>query len=113
MNREFWKATGIRALKTVCQTLASMLPVGYVITPAIVQALDWTVLYIVFAWLGTGLLAGIASVLTSIATGLPEVEYKKNIDMNIPEPEGSYSDGYLTEEEKAAIRAEMGGDEDV
>lgn len=80
MTKEFWKATAIRALKTVCQTLASMLPVGYVITPAIVQALDWTVMYVVLAWLGTGLLAGIASVLTSIATGLPEVEFNKKVE---------------------------------
>lgn len=113
MNRYFWKATGIRALKTVCQTLASMLPVGYVITPAMVQALDWTAMHVVLAWLGTGLLAGVASVLTSIATGLPEVEYKKTIETDPPEPDGSYAVRYLTEEEKTAIREEMGGDRDV
>ena len=80
MTKDFWKATGIRALKTVCQTLSAMLPVGYVVTPAIVQALDWTVMYVVLAWLGTGLLAGLASVLTSIATGLPEVEFNKKVE---------------------------------
>lgn len=90
MTKDFWKATGIRALKTVCQTLASMLPVGYVVTPAIVQALDWTVMYVVLAWLGTGLLAGLASVLTSIATGLPEVEYKQHIYMDAEEPLDSF-----------------------
>lgn len=89
MTKDFWKATGTRALKTVCQTLAAMLPAGYVITPAIVQALDWTVMYVVLAWLGTGLLAGLASVLTSIATGLPEVEYKQHVYMSAEEPEDS------------------------
>lgn len=113
MTKEFWKATGRRALKTVCQTLASMLPVGYVITPAIVQALDWTVMYVVLAWLGTGLLAGIASVLTSIATGLPEVEYKQNMEMNIPEPAGSYTEKHMTAEELDALRKEIGGEQNV
>ena len=100
MNKDFWKATRIRALKTVCQTLAAMLPAGYVITPAIVQALDWKVMYVVIAWLGTGLLAGIASVLTSIATGLPEVEYKHHIHMDAEEP----LDSIVYDEEETEVR---------
>lgn len=71
----FIKASLIRAVRTVCQTLASMLPVGAVITPSLLQSLDWGFLYVFLAWLGTGLLAGVASMLTSIATGLPEVDY--------------------------------------
>ena len=102
MSKEFWKATGIRALRTVCQTAVATIGTAMVITDV-----NWHVV------LSASILSGLLSVLTSIATGLPEVEYKQNIDMNIPEPDGSYSDGYLTEEEKAAIRAEMGGDEDV
>ena len=74
MNKEFWKAAGIRALRTTCQSLAATLPVGFVITPVMVQNADWTALYAVVAWLGTGLLSGVASLLTSIASGLPEVE---------------------------------------
>lgn len=89
MTKKFWKAAGVRAFKTVCQTLASMLPVGFVLTPAMVQALDWKILYIVLAWLGTGLLAGLASILTSIATGLPEVAYAEHIHMSKEEPEDS------------------------
>lgn len=73
-TKEFWKAAAIRALRTVCQTLGSTLPVGIVITPVMIQNADWTVLYVVAAWLGTGLLNGVASLLTSIATGLPEAE---------------------------------------
>lgn len=74
MNKEFWKAALIRAFRTVCQTLGSTLPVGIVITPVMVQHADWTILYAVIAWLGTGLLNGVASLLTSIATGLPEAK---------------------------------------
>lgn len=89
MNKTFWKATAIRAIRTTCQALASMLPVGMVITPAMIQALDWSIIYVILAWLGTGILAGVASVLTSIGTGLPEVEYEHDAYMNMEEPEDS------------------------
>lgn len=56
------KAAGIRAAKTVAQTAIAMLPVGISVTEV-----GWT------AVLGTAALAGIASLLTSIA-GLPELK---------------------------------------
>lgn len=70
---DFIKAALIRALRTVCQTLAGALPVGFVITPTMVQDANWSMVYVVIAWLATGALAGLASILTSIYTGLPEV----------------------------------------
>lgn len=73
MNK-FWKAALIRAGRTVAQNLASTLPTALIITPEMVQKANWKVLYVVIAWLLTGLLGGVASILTSIATGLPEVE---------------------------------------
>ena len=69
--KQWWKAAGVRAIKTVCQTLGSTLPAGFVITPVMVQNADWSMIYVVIAWLGTGLLAGLGSLLTSVK-GLPE-----------------------------------------
>lgn len=58
--REWLKKAGIRAAKTMAQTAVAMLPVA-----ATVAAVDW------IAVAGTAALAGIASMLTSIA-GIPE-----------------------------------------
>ena len=62
LTAEFWKAAGVRALRTVAQTAVAMIPAAAMITEV-----DW------LAVLYTSALAGIASILTSIATGLPEV----------------------------------------
>jgi len=66
MTKEFWISAGIRALRTVAQT--AIATIG---TTALFEAVDWAVVG------SASLLAGILSVLTSIATGLPEVEDKK------------------------------------
>lgn len=63
MNIEFWKAAGIRAIKTICQTAAAMIPTSMAITQ-----IGWLEI------LEVSLTAGVLSILTSIATGLPEVE---------------------------------------
>ena len=64
--KEFWKAAAIRAVRTMAQT--AIATIG---TSACMQDIN---LYLVGS---ASLLAGIISVLTSIATGLPEVEEKK------------------------------------
>ncbi len=64
----------IRSIRTTCQTLGAMIPAGIVITPAILQGLDWTLAYVILAWLATGLLSGVACFLTCMAAGLPEAE---------------------------------------
>ncbi|MCI8484718.1 MAG: hypothetical protein HFH41_10305 [Lachnospiraceae bacterium] len=56
------KAAGIRAVKTMAQSAAAMLP-----ATAMITEVDWKVV------LGTAALAGIASLLTSLK-GLPELE---------------------------------------
>lgn len=62
MGADFWKAAGIRALRTVAQTAVATIG-----TTAVIQDVNWVVVG------SSALLAGILSVLTSIATGLPEV----------------------------------------
>ena len=60
--KKWLKCAGIRAIKTVAQTMVAMIPVGISINDV-----SW------LSVIGTSLLAGILSLLTSIA-GLPEVE---------------------------------------
>ncbi len=65
MKNQFFtwlKAAGVRAIKTVAQTAVALIPVGVSVTEV--------------GWLeviGTAALAGLCSILTSIA-GLPEVK---------------------------------------
>lgn len=61
-TKEWWKAAGIRAIKTVCQT--AIASIG---TAAVMSQVDWKMV------LSASVLAGILSMLTSLA-GLPEVE---------------------------------------
>ncbi len=60
-TKEWIRAASIRALKTVCQT--AIATIG---TAAVLSAVDWR------AVVSASILAGILSVLTSLA-GLPEV----------------------------------------
>lgn len=60
-TKRWIKAAGMRAAKTMAQTAVAMLPVAATIT-----AVDWRTV------VGTAALAGVASVLTSLA-GLPEL----------------------------------------
>lgn len=64
---EWLKASGIRALKTMCQT--AIATIG---TSAVMSEVNWLVVG------SASLLAGILSMLTSMA-GLPEVEDKNEI----------------------------------
>lgn len=82
----FIKYALIRAVKTTCQELATTIPAGIIITPVMVQHFDISFLYVAVAWLLTGILGGLASLLTSIATGLPEVKYEQHLHMQADEP---------------------------
>lgn len=62
MNKKWWKAAGIRAIKTVAQTAVATIG-----TSAAMSEVTWVMVA------SASLLAGILSMLTSIA-GLPEVD---------------------------------------
>lgn len=64
-TKKWLKAAGVRAGKTMAQTAVALLPAAATIT-----AVDWITV------IGTAALAGVASLLTSVA-GLPEVKEKK------------------------------------
>lgn len=68
-NKEYWiewaKKAGIRAVKTIAQSMIASIG-----STAVFSQVDWRIV------LSTALLAGIISVLTSIA-GLPEVSTEK------------------------------------
>ena len=83
MNNQFWKATLNRAVRTIAQTAVAMIG-----TATVLSSVDWKVV------LSASLLSGILSLLTSIATGLPEVEYQRHIYMSADEPEDSEVEDY-------------------
>lgn len=62
LNKSWWEAAGIRAIKTVAQT--AIASIG---TAALLGGVDW------WAVASAAALAGILSLLTSLA-GLPEVK---------------------------------------
>ena len=62
MNAKWWKAAGIRAIKTVAQTAVATIG-----TSAVISEVNWLIVASASA------LASILSLLTSIA-GLPEVK---------------------------------------
>ena len=61
MNKKWWKAAGIRAVKTVAQTAVATIG-----TSAVMSSVNWTMVA------SASVLAGVLSLLTSIG-GLPEV----------------------------------------
>lgn len=63
INKDFVKKAGIRALRTICQT--AIATIG---TASVMSEVNWVFVF------SASILAGILSILTSIVTGLPEVE---------------------------------------
>lgn len=61
MTKEFWKAALIRAIRTVCQS--AIAAIG---TTALIEEVNWIMVA------STAALAGLLSILNSLATGLPE-----------------------------------------
>lgn len=72
----FIKYALIRMARTIAQ--AAIATIG---SAAVLSTVDWSVV------ISASILAGILSLLTSVATGLPEVEYANHIYMNAEEPD--------------------------
>lgn len=79
MNKQFYKASAIRAIRTIAQTAVSLIG-----TAVVMSDVNWNVV------ISASILSGILSILTSIATGLPEVDYAEHIYMSAEEPEDSW-----------------------
>ncbi len=63
LNKEYWKAAGIRAWHAIWQTAVPLIPVGIAITE-----IDWLTVAEV------SLAAGVLSLAKSFAAGMPETE---------------------------------------
>ena len=74
----FIKASLIRCIRTICQTAVAVIGTAFVL-----NEVDW------WAVVSASLLAGILSILTSVATGLPEVEYENHLYQYYDEPKDS------------------------
>lgn len=70
--KAFMKAAAIRAIRTVCQTAAGIIGSAAFTTDgsavAFITDINWMFV------LSASILAGLVSILTSVATGLPEVD---------------------------------------
>lgn len=87
MDKTFWRATLIRAVRTICQTAVATIGTAMVVTDV-----NWV--YV----LSASALAGILSVLTSIATGLPEVDATELLGSDMQTLYDNYPD--IEEEER-------------
>lgn len=72
----FIKASLIRAVRTIAQTAVAVIGTAFVL-----EEVNWWVV------ISASILAGILSILTSVATGLPEVDYQEHLHMSVDEPE--------------------------
>ena len=73
----FVKAALIRAIRTVCQTAVATIG-----TSAVLSAVDWKMV------VSASVLAGLLSLLTSVATGLPEASTGTEIMKKPPAASG-------------------------
>ena len=84
MDKEFWKAAGIRALRTFIQVILAVWTAGQLITEV-----DWKFLLL------SAFSSAVYSMLTSILAGLPEVDAVqglKQLEELRPEPDAEEED---------------------
>ena len=78
----FIKASLIRAVRTIAQTAVATIG-----TAAVLSAVDWRLV------VSASILAGILSILTSVATGLPEVDNYESLQNELEGTEDPDDDG--------------------
>ena len=78
----FIKASLIRAVRTIAQTAVATIG-----TAAALSAVDWRLV------VSASILAGILSILTSVATGLPEVDNYESLQNELEGTEDPDDDG--------------------
>ena len=83
MNKEFWKAAGIRACRTFLQVILAVWTAGQLITEV-----DWKFL------LMSAFSSAVYSLLTSVLAGLPEVSLQNTLYDRDKDPEEFEEDEY-------------------
>lgn len=83
MNRDFWKAAGIRAFRTFLQVILAVWTAGQLITDV-----DWKFL------LMSALSSAVYSLLTSVLAGLPEVQLADTLYALDNESDDDYMEEY-------------------
>ena len=78
----FIKASLIRAVRTIAQTAVATIG-----TAAALSAVDWRLV------VSASILAGVLSILTSVATGLPEVDNYESLQNELEGTEDQDDDG--------------------
>ena len=68
MNKDFWICALVRAIRTICQTAIAMIG-----TAVFLSDVNW------IGVASASVLSGILSIMTSIATGLPEVQLTETL----------------------------------
>lgn len=79
----FWKYALIRAARTIAQTAISTVAVFSTSEIVGITDINWGLV------ISASILAGILSILTSVTTGLPEVDFEQHVYMNAEEPDDS------------------------
>ena len=83
MNKEFWKAAGIRACRTFLQVILAVWTAGQLITEV-----DWKFLLL------SAFSSAVYSLLTSVLAGLPEVSLQNTLYDLDNDPEEFEEDEY-------------------
>lgn len=99
MNKELLKAAWVRAYRSFLQALVAQIPAGFVITPAMIQYFKIGYIYVVVAVVCNAALYGLASFITCIVGGLPEVELTNTLYALDNDPEDEDEEFEEDEEE--------------